>query len=516
MLQTQLRNKNMELLIFLIVIAVGLATAFYLYNDDKYSLVYYGDSASHLVAARKIFDWAENPGLAQVGTVWLPLPHFLLTPFVLINPLFTTGFAGVAVSLPCLAITSLFLYKMIRSITGYSHIAFAGALLYAFNPNIMYMGITAMTEAPFMLFFVGGAYYFHRWYQNFNSSKSHDLVKCSILISLATFSRYEGWFIPVILLILVSFLIMKSGLDRRQKVCTVLVSLISFSCIAIWVIYNFLNYGNPFEFADAQFYSAASQAANRPYREMLFMQPLNVASVYGTAAAVIYGPVLLVTAALGIILHNQLKENREKKILFIFLAVPPVFTVISLLIGIGEMSFWFNARFLMLLSPLIIVASSLFVGRIHERIRKKTSLLGIIIILFLYPVISPVIAVPTYIDAVSGFIYNQNPFSVQVGEKLGQIYDGGTIYIMAGSAPGQRIMISSGIALKNFDEIIDLSTWKSSFTEPWLYDKWMIIGKVPYSDTQSVTKYWIENQDQLNEHYDLFYENDYYKILIRK
>lgn len=516
MLRTQFHYNKIELLIFLIVIVAGLATAFYLYNNDKYSLIYYGDSASHLVAARKIVDWSENPGLSQVGTVWLPLPHFLLIPFVLIDPLFTTGFAGVVVSLPSLAITSLLLYKMIRSLTGYSHIAFAGALLYAFNPNMLYMGITAMTEAPFMLFFVGGAFYFQRWYQNLGSGRFHDLVKCSILISLATFSRYEGWFLPVILLILVSFLMMKSSMNKRKKVFTILIPLFSFSCIVIWIIYNFLKYGHPFEFANAQFYSAAWQAATHPIRAMLFMQPLNVLDVYGTTAIVVYGPILLVVAALGIISHKRLKGNHEKKSLFIFLAVPPVFTIISLLIGIGEMAYWFNARYMMLLSPIIIVTASLFVARTYERVKKKTALLGIFSILFLYPLISPVIVVPTYVDAVNGFTYNQNPFSIQAGEKIGQVYDGGMIYTMTGSAQEHRIMISSGIALRNFDEITGFSTSKSSFKEPWLHDKWMMLGKVPDSDAQSVTNYWIENRDQLNEHYNLAYENDYYEILVRK
>ncbi len=510
-------KKKEELLIILIVASLGLTTAFYLYSIDKYSLLYYGDSTSHLVAARKIFDWAENPGLAQIGTVWLPLPHFLLVPFSLIDPLFFSGFAGTAVSLSCLAITSVFLYRIIRSLTGYLHIAFATALLYAANPNILYMGITAMTEAPFMLFFVGGAYYLQRWYQNLNSNKFHDLIKCSILVSLATFSRYEGWFIPIVVLIIVSVLARKQeSWNTKRKVSTTLLSLISFSCIAIWVIFNFLNYGDPFEFANAQFYSAASQAADRPYREALYLQPLNVASIYGSTAVTMFGPALLVGAALAIIFHKRLNGNHERKILFIVLALPPAFTIISLLIGVGEMSYWFNARFLMLLSPLVVVSLSLFISRIYEIIKKKPILVGIIVVLFLYPAITPAFGVVTFIDATSGFNYNQTPYAVQVGEKVGRIYDGGTIYIMTGSAQEQRIMMSSGIALKNFDDITDFSTWKSSFKEPWLYDKWAIISKVAGSDAQGVTQYWNEHQEQLNQHYDLFYENDYYKILIRK
>ena len=42
---------------------------------------------------------------------------------------------------------------------GPAYLAAAGALLYALNPNILYLGVIAMTEGPFMLLFVGAAYF---------------------------------------------------------------------------------------------------------------------------------------------------------------------------------------------------------------------------------------------------------------------------------------------------------------------------------------------------------------------
>jgi hypothetical protein len=63
-------------LVFLVMMTLGISEAFYLYSLDRYSLVYFGDSASHLVGSRKIMDWM-GPGL--------PLPHFLLLPFTLID-----------------------------------------------------------------------------------------------------------------------------------------------------------------------------------------------------------------------------------------------------------------------------------------------------------------------------------------------------------------------------------------------------------------------------------------------
>ncbi|MEO9363998.1 MAG: hypothetical protein ABI348_08875, partial [Nitrososphaera sp.] len=79
-------HKREPVIIFLAVMAIGLAVALYLYFIvDKYMLLYYWDAVSHSVAARKFADWGENPGLGQIGTVWMPLPHFLLFPFVMID-----------------------------------------------------------------------------------------------------------------------------------------------------------------------------------------------------------------------------------------------------------------------------------------------------------------------------------------------------------------------------------------------------------------------------------------------
>src|SRR2546428_8967979 len=223
MLQTQsIIQNNGHWIVLGIVIALGLSVAFYLYSLDKYSLLYFGDSVSHMLGARKLVDWSENPGFAQIGTVWLPLPHLLLMPFTLVDPLFTTGFAGVAVSLPSLAITSALLYKMIRThlVIGLSYIAFEWALLYALNPNTLYLGLTAMTEAPFMLFFVASAYFFEKCY--LSPDRLPSMAFCSVFVVLASLCRYEGWIFPLFLVPFAIVVLAKSNFDGPKKVFGIL------------------------------------------------------------------------------------------------------------------------------------------------------------------------------------------------------------------------------------------------------------------------------------------------------
>jgi len=505
-------------IVFVAVMILGLSVAFYLYSLDKYSLVYYGDSVSHMVGARKVVDWMD-PGLQQMGTVWLPLPHFLILPFTLVDPLFTTGFAGVAVSLPCLAITAALLYKMIRVhlAGGLAYIAFAGAMLYIVNPNILYIGITAMTEAPFMLFFVASAYCLQKWHRNQELLGS--LALSSIFIVAATLCRYEGWILPAFLLPLALATAFRNDkIDSRKKLYIMLISLASFSGIAFWLGYNAYQYGNPLEFANAQYYSAASQALNRSVRDTLFLQPVNVMAVYWKTAFTTYGPTLLAAALVGYIVQRCKEGSRRRGMLYAFLALPPLFTIISLLIGIGEMNIWFNARFLILLSPLLIMLAAVLLHNMPEKARKnRRVIVAAVAALFVFQVLSPVFGeVPSFLDAKWGFLYGINPYSVQAGEALKSIYDGGMIMTLTGSSQEHRMMVTAGIPLRQYDEMIESSMWKKSFHEPWSYDKWIVMSKEPDSDGVSVAKYWQDRHSELDEHYRKAYENPHYEILVLK
>jgi hypothetical protein len=53
----------------------------------------YGDAVAHINIARRVFD-SQTPGLLQLGTVWLPLPHLLMIPFLWSNSMWQSGAGG--------------------------------------------------------------------------------------------------------------------------------------------------------------------------------------------------------------------------------------------------------------------------------------------------------------------------------------------------------------------------------------------------------------------------------------
>jgi hypothetical protein len=556
-------EKRRPLIIVFLAVGTGLVFASYLYSIDTLALLYYSDSVSHLVRARQLVD-NSSPGLHQLGTVWLPLPHIMLLPFSLVDLLFKTGFAGTFVSLPSIAITAMVLYRIIKEQTDNSCIAFLGACLFFLNPNILYLGITAMTEALFMLFFVISAYYFQRysfsnlfpssWQEHtiFKSSAhnasfekanqtigskykfiiSNSILKCSFFVALATLCRYEAWPIPVLLAIITIFSPMRvrnndkspqASVFKRQLVVGIICTIVSFSGIVIWISYNWIYQSSPLEFLVSPYYSAASQALAGPNREFLFLQPLNAASTYGVTALVFFGPVILAGATFGYIFHRKFGSKvqvRNRDIIYLFLAIPSLFCFLTLIFGIGEMNYWwFNSRFLIMLSPLLILLLSILLKRIIEAPPKNKSILGyVVIIAFL---IYPIIIVPlsggivTLIDAKNSVSYGTRPYAIEIAKVLGDLYDGGKILMITGSAQQNIIMQASGIPLTNFHTTVEEFNSHYQIPNFDVDSRYVILSKKPDPSSQNYAKSWAERQDELRKYFDKSYENTFYLLFVR-
>lgn len=216
------------------------------------------------------------------------------------------------------------------------------------------------------------------------------------------------------------------------------------------------------------------------------------------------------------------KETKRNKntVLYIFFALPPTVTVLSMVLGFGEMNLrWFDSRFLILLSPLVVFSVSILIARLPKGIKKNSIyLLGTISILFVYQfVVAPVLGyVVTLLEARHFISSVTRQFSIKIAEALSSKYDGGRILIITGSAPQNNIIQESGIPIRNFDTILQGNTWKPSFKKPWLYDKYIIISKKADLSAANVSRYWLDRQQQLNKYFDIIYEDKYYRMMTLK
>jgi hypothetical protein len=154
-------------------------------------LAYYGDAEAHLNIARRILD-SRTPGYDQIGSVWLPLPHVLIMLFARNDALWHSALAGSIVSGISFVLAGAFLYAAVRRVCDGRMAAATAALLFATNPNLLYLQSTTMNEPLFMAELMAVLYFTAR----FRDTQSWTAVCGAGMAALCgTLTRYDGWFL---------------------------------------------------------------------------------------------------------------------------------------------------------------------------------------------------------------------------------------------------------------------------------------------------------------------------------
>ena len=188
--------------------AAGLATA---WSAATHSMVLYGDARAHLDVARHVTD-GLNTGLAQFGSVWLPLPHILLVPLVAITPLWHSAAAGAIVGGVCFVYGALRVFSLVEELSGSRLAAWCGFAAFILNLNMLYLQSTALTEPVLLALSIGAVYHLARWMRIFGV---RDLLWGALFVFCATLTRYEGWALLATSVLVVG--VWASLNDRRQS-----------------------------------------------------------------------------------------------------------------------------------------------------------------------------------------------------------------------------------------------------------------------------------------------------------
>ncbi len=222
-------------LLALLLTAISV-TAVLWCSSHGYTL-YYGDAEAHLNIARRILD-SRTPGLEQLGTVWLPLPHLLMLPFVTRDSWWHSGLAGAIPSAASFVIAGTFLFAAARRLYLSTAAGVAAALLFALNPNMLYLQSIPMTEALFAAA-LAALLWATIWFRATQSMWA--VLAAAVASNAASLTRYEGWFlIPFVALY---FLITA----RRKSYALVFAALAALGPLA-WLAHNQYYYSNALEF----------------------------------------------------------------------------------------------------------------------------------------------------------------------------------------------------------------------------------------------------------------------------
>jgi hypothetical protein len=105
-------NNHWLQLLLLCVLAFIAISQFVYYYQNGLGLAY-NDARSHLDIARRVVEGLK-PGAAQLGSVWLPLPHIAMLPTVWNDFFWHSGLAGALPSMLSFVVIGLLIFHYLR------------------------------------------------------------------------------------------------------------------------------------------------------------------------------------------------------------------------------------------------------------------------------------------------------------------------------------------------------------------------------------------------------------------
>ena len=258
-------------------LAACLSILSFLFYYRRGEILLYGDAVAHINIARRVFD-SRTPGLLQLGTVWLPLPHLLMIPFLLSNWLWKTGVGGSIPSMAAYVLGTVGIFRLVRDGIGsadrsvptmsVSMARFApwlAAIIYAGNPNLIYLQATAMTESLYLALFIWSMVYFNEFVresgkpdENTRSTPISPLIKCGVFLAGACLTRYDAWFLAAAIGV-AALLVAWQAKRRAHTIGRGVTNFILLAAAApmLWLAYNAIVYRNPLEFATGPYSARA-------------------------------------------------------------------------------------------------------------------------------------------------------------------------------------------------------------------------------------------------------------------
>lgn len=457
-------------------------------------IVAYGDAESHLNIAKRVIH-GLTPGFAQLGGIWLPMPHILMIPFVYFDFLWRSGLAGSIVSGAAFVVSSIFLFKLALLLTNNKYVAFLSSLVFILNPNILYLQSTPMTELPLVAFFILSSYYFIKYIKN--ESDVLSLLLSAFFGFCAVLTRYDGWFLVLFESLTIAFLYfhhVKRGLGHVKRGFVkseswkkiegklILFSTLAFFGVLIWMMWDLLILGDPFYFTNSQFSARTQQQEWLRRGELPAYKNLPLAFVYYLVTSMSNAGVIVFAAGLiGLILYLKNKTDLHRFFIAFILLVPFIFNVFTLFAGqsvifiphLTPVSFeWrlFNVRYGVLMIPVF----SLFFGYIFFKAKEAGSKALVVLLLFLQIGLYFVgySKIMTLADGVEGLSRARRP---DAEYWIKEHYDKGLVLV--DDYARTLSIIRSGIPMQNIIYIGNKPYWEESLVAPERYARWIIMQK---------------------------------------
>jgi hypothetical protein len=353
---------NSEVLL-LTWLATCVSVLSFLFIFQRGYVLLYGDAVAHINIARRVFD-SKTPGLLQLGTVWLPLPHLLMIPFLISKDLWQRGAGGSIPSMAAYVLGAVGMFRLVRGTFSRAVLspgaepdltariaAWVAVIVYAANPNLIYLQATAMGEALYLAFFIWSVVYFSEFF----SGDAAALSKCGLCLAAACLTRYDGWLLAAAMVATVLARYFWQGWKRvrpedsgfRRSAVVKFVLMASVAPV-LWLAYNAIVYKNPLEFENGPYSAKAIErktereghpghpgSGNPLVAGMYFVKAaeMNVAENAWLQRSWI---LLALSAVVAVLVSRSMKETlrpRDVWTVLLFLLLPLPFYILSVAYG---------------------------------------------------------------------------------------------------------------------------------------------------------------------------------------
>lgn len=446
-------------------------------------LLLYGDSVAHLGIARRIVD-SGNPGLQQLGGVWLPLQHLLMLPFIGKMEWWQNGLAGTWPSLLCYVFGVIGFYRLTRRMMT-PQWAFAATAFYALNPNLLYLSTTAMTESLFLAILIWTTLLTMECVAAIRQARgplaARRMVFLGLLIMAAVFTRYDGWIFGAAVWCVVTWRLYRD----RKTWKSVAPFYAAFTILAaagplIWLGYNQHFFHDPLDFMRGPYSAAAIERKTTPsgshhypgWHDPLYALRLYVRTAELDAAAWRTGLVLLVAAIAGVVL--TVRRKVEWPVLLLWVPLPfYVYAVAFGSVPIFIPPFWphsyYNSRYGMEMLPAFAASGFLALAWIARRWGTSQPLAArllcpVALSLAALNSVAMMYKVPLVLKEAMANSTTRIAFESALARDL-QVFPPGVPILMYSSDHIGAIQ-QAGLPLRQFLNEYDYDSWKAALADP--------------------------------------------------
>lgn len=464
------------------------------------------DAQAHLDIARRVTD-SLTPGLQMLGTVWLPVQHLLLLGPVQVDRWWWTGMAGGIVGIISFVVAAVALHDILLRRTSDRAWAAIGTAFLIFNPSLLYLQTTAMSEPLLLAFLTSATAMIDRWLER---RSDRTLIAAGILTALAVGTRYDGWFFALIGTAVVAWHARRAPLGWLRN--ALVFAIPSAIIVALWLGFNFAYFGDALEFQRGT-WSAQSQQAALAARGLLptLGRPDRAIGYYLGAVAMTCGALTLCLAMATA--WSAVRSRGATALLLLSIALG--FNVIALVAGQSVIALpWtspsgmLNVRYGMMLLPAI--AATIALGMQHARLPRRTSVAIALTMLVAQVALStaaPQFQFGALHEGVA--IRDGDPRQQATSDWLREHYDGGRVLVDA------AVNLSPRTRIPLRDRVYEW-TWEvgaAALEAPETAVDWVVADARAGDDAVSRA---IANRAGFTQRFDLAFSNDGIEVWRRR